>query len=188
MKTLITTLLAFSMFFTSYANNKGLMEATSIETRDNSFTLKLSEALGRVQVSIYNTDGKLIEKNLFKINGPLNIPFNLSQLPEGNYRVKLETREESMNFEVTNTKKVEKKLLAYGKIINNNTIALKVVGIEKPGTAITFYDKFHKKIASDKVNVLGGFSRNYVLKNFNSSDVYVKVVNAEGKTKYLYFD
>ena len=93
-----------------------------------------------------------------------------------------------MSFEVANTKKVEKKLLAYGKVINNNTISLKVVGVEKPGTTITLYDKFDKKIASDQVNVLGGFSKNYVLKNFKSSEVYMKVENAEGMSKYLYFD
>lgn len=188
MKILMTAVLALSIFFTSYANDKSLMEVTSIEMKDQRFSVKLKEGVGRVHVSIYDSKGKMIDRNLFRANGPLNIPYNLSNLPEGKYRVKVETKEEEVSFEISSRKPIEKKLLAYAKPVNANTINLKVVGIEKPGTNVVIYSQDHKKIASDKIHILGGFEKNYVLKNFKTKDVYMKVSDTDGKIKYLYFD
>ncbi|MEX0882938.1 MAG: hypothetical protein WDZ72_05635 [Cyclobacteriaceae bacterium] len=191
MKTLMTTVLALSIFFSTYANNifdKSLAEVSSIEIKEQRFMLRLAEGIGQVKVSIFNNKGKLVDRTRFNIQSPLNIPFNLGALPEGNYKVKLETKEERVCFEVITKKKVEKKLLAYGKALDPHTLMLKVAGIEKPGITVTLFDQNHDKLASDKIHVLGSFSRNYVLKNLRADEVYMKVMDAEGKHKFLYFN
>jgi hypothetical protein len=188
MKTLMTAVLALSIFFTSYASDKSLMEVTSIETKDQRFSVTLKEAVGRVHISVYDGKGRMIDRNLFRANEPLVIPFNLSQLPEGKYRVKVETKDEEVNFEVSSRKPIEKKLLAYANVVDAHTISLKVVGIEKPGTSVSIYNQSHRKIASDNIHVLGGFKKNYVLKDMKASDVYMRVTDASGKMKYFYFD
>ncbi|SHN20907.1 protein of unknown function [Cyclobacterium lianum] len=188
MKILATLLMTMSLAFGSLAAEKSLMEITSIQVGEQKFTIHLAEAVGRVHVSIINAAGKVIERNLFIVKEPLNIPFNISKLPEGAYKVKLKTKEETVNFELENKKKVEKKLMAYAKPLDERTFSLTVLGVEKPGTEITIFDESGKRIATDEVRNTGGFSKNYHLKFMKLDEVYVRVRNADGKIKYLYFD
>ncbi|WP_162342636.1 T9SS type A sorting domain-containing protein [Cyclobacterium salsum] len=188
MKTLATLVLTLSLALGGMAADKSLMEISSIEAKEQRFTLRLTEAAGQVMVSIYNPDGKLIDRNHYKVNSPLNIPYNLSKMPEGNYKVKLETKEEIVSFKMENRKKVEKKLLAYTEIIDPKTFTLKVLGIEKPGTEVTIFDNSHTKIATDVIQETGGFAKNYHLKFLKVEEVYLQVKDAEGRIKYLYLD
>ncbi len=188
MKTLATLVLILSLALGGMAADKSLMEISSIEAKEQRFTLRLTEAAGQVMVSIYNPAGKLIDRNHYKVNSPLNIPYNLSKMPEGNYKVKLETKEETVSFEVENRKKVEKKLLAFAKIIDQNTFTLKVLGIEKPGTKVAIFDNRNTKIATDVIQETGGFAKNYRLKFLKLEEVYLRVKDAEGRIKYLYLD
>lgn len=150
--------------------------------------LRLEEGIGKVKVSIYNSKGNLVDRTHFNIQSRLNIPFNLGELPVGVYKVKLQTKEETISFEVTTKKKAEKRLLAYGKALDDHTINLKVEGIEKPGISVTLFDQNHEKVASDNIQVVGSFSRNYLLKNLRTDEVYMRVMDAEGKHKFLYFN
>jgi len=188
MKTLVTLLMTMSLALGSLAAEKSLMEVSSIKVGDQRFTLSLSEAVGSIHVSIINSNGKVIDRNMFIVKSPLNIPFNLSKLPEGEYKIKLKTREETIDFLVENKKKVEKKLLAYAKPIDDKTFSLKVLGVEKAGTVVTIFDKSGKKIKTDKIQAVGGFVKNYHLKFMKLEEVYLQVRNADGKIKYLYFD
>lgn len=108
MKTLTTLVLTVSLALVGMAADKSLMEISSIEAKGQRFTLNLTEAVGHVMVSIYSPSGKLIDRNHYKANSALNIPYNLSKMPEGTYKVKLQTKEETVSYEVKNRKTVEK--------------------------------------------------------------------------------
>ncbi|WP_157971951.1 flagellar hook assembly protein FlgD [Pleomorphovibrio marinus] len=190
MKTLMTALLALAIQVGTFAspNEKPLAEVTMVESQNQKFKVHLLEGVGRVQISILNQKGKLVDKTSFKIDEPSVIPFNISQLPEGNYTVKVETKMEEIAFEVSAKKPVQKKLLAYANVKNDNTVNLKVVGIENPGIKVTFYDQSHRRITSDHVDVAGGFSKDYILKNRKLKEVYMEVIDQKGKSKIFYFD
>lgn len=188
MKTLVALLMTMSLAFGSLASEKTLMEISSIEVGEQRFTLSLAEAVGRVHVSIINSDGKVIDRNLFIVKGPTNIPFNMTKVPEGKYKIKLQTKEETLDFELENKKKVEKKLLAYVKPIDAKTFSLKVLGVEQAGTEVTIFDHSGKIIGRDNIQETGGFSKKYHLKFMKLEEVYIKVLSADGKIKYLYFD
>lgn len=188
MKTLATLVLTFSLALGSMAADKSLMEISSIEAKEQRFTLRLTEAAGLVTVSIYDPAGKIIDKNHYKVNSPLNIPYNLSKMPDGRYKVKLETKKETVTFAVENREKVEKKLMAYAKIIDNKTFTLKVLGVEKPGTEVTMFDNSHTKIATDVIQETGAFAKKYHFKFLKLEEVYLRVKDAEGRIKYLYLD
>jgi hypothetical protein len=190
MKTLLTLLAALFIQLGSFAspNEKPLAEVTMVETFQQKFKVHLMEGVGRVNISLFNQKGKLVDKTTFKINEPTAIPFNLSQLPEGNYTVKVETKMEEIFFEIPSKKPVQKKLLAYTNVKNDNTVNLKVVGIEKPGVKVTFFDQAHRRITSDNIEVSGGFSKDYILKNRKLKEVYMEVKDQDGKSKVFYFD
>ncbi len=190
MKTLMTLLAALFIQLGAFAipNEKPLAEVTMVESLGQKFKVHLMEGVGRVNISLFNQKGKLIDKTTFKINEPTAIPFNLSQLPEGTYTVKVETKLEEISFDIPSKRPVQKKLLAYTKVKNDNTVNLKVVGIEKPGVKVTFFDQSHRRITTDKVEVAGGFTKDYILKNRKLKEVYMEVRDQDGKSKIFYFD
>jgi hypothetical protein len=188
MKTITTLMLVIGLSFSSFAIDKSLMEVSSVEIQEQRFILNLAEAIGPVTISIYNPEGKIIDRNFFQVKTAQKIPFNLSQLPEGEYEVKLDTKEESLSFNINSHKEVEKKLMAYAKAIDENTFNLLVVGVTDPGTKVTIYCNDHKVLTTDEIQELGSFSKNYHLKYMKLNEIYLRVKNAEGKTKYLYFN
>lgn len=190
MNTLMTILLALAIQLGTFVspNEKPLAEVTMVESLNQKFNVHLLEGVGRVHISILNQKGKLVDITTFKIDGPTVIPFNISGLPEGNYTLKIETKLEEIAFEVSSKKPLEKKLLAYANVKNDNTANLKVAGIENPGIKVTFYDQSHRRITTDQVDVAGGFSKDYILKNRKLKEVYMEVKDQNGKSKIFHFD
>ncbi|MCC5936710.1 MAG: hypothetical protein JJU34_05470 [Lunatimonas sp.] len=192
MKTLITLFLAISVSTMSFANpifpEKKLEEVAVLEFKDQRFNLIIKEAVGKVTVSIYNEKGKMIDKVSFRANEPVSVPFNLTQIPEGEYRVHVSSKEDAVTFPVTSKKPLEKKLFAYAKATGNKLITLTVFGIEKPGTEVTFYDsRTQRKINFDYVEEYAGFSRDYRLADTTVDKVYMEVKDANGNTKTFHF-
>lgn len=191
MNMLITFIAAVGISFSSIIQplaDKGLAEITAIETQDQSFNLTIKEAVGKVWVSIFNEDGRLINRNLVRAKEPIQVPFNLSQLPAGNYTVDVASKMESVSFDVTTKKKVEKKLMAYAYKLNDHTVQVKVVGIENPGVKVTFFEAdTHRKISSDYVTEPAGFAKNYKLVKLDLDSVYMVIADKAGRSKVFYF-
>ena len=111
MKTIATLFLTIGLSFSSFALDKRLMEVSSLEIQAQRFAIKLSEAIGKVRITIFDPQGKIINRTFFEITSPQSIPFNLSDIPEGLYKVKLDTKEDSQTFDVESYRKIEKKLI-----------------------------------------------------------------------------
>lgn len=191
MNMLITFIAAVGISFSSIIQplaDKGLAEITAIETQDQSFNLTIKEAVGKVWVSIFNEDGRLINRNLVRAKEPIQVPFNLSQLPAGNYTVDVASKMESVSFDITTKKKVERKLMAYAYKLNDHTVQVKVVGIEKPGVKVAFFEEdTHRKVSSDYVTEPAGFARNYKFVKMDLDKVYMVVTDFDGKSKVFHF-
>lgn len=188
---LITFIAAVGISFSSILQppaDKGLSEITSIEAQDQSFNLTIKEAVGKVWVSIFDEKGKLIVRKMVKADEPVKVPYNLSQLPAGDYSVKVANKVETVSFDITTKRAVEKKLLAFAKKLDNHTVQVKVIGLEKPGVKVAFFEEAtHRKISSDYVTEPAGFARNYKFVKLNLEEVYIEITDLDGKSKVFHF-
>ena len=87
MKAFATLFLLIGISYSSFAWDKSLKEVSSVETQEQRFIIKLADSIGKVRISIYDKNNFIISRNFFTVEGPENIPFNLSSVPEGQYRV-----------------------------------------------------------------------------------------------------
>ncbi|WP_209332037.1 hypothetical protein [Lunatimonas salinarum] len=192
MKTLMTLFLALAVATFSFADpifpDRKLEEVAVLEFKDQCFNLILKEGVGKITVSIYDEKGKMIDKVSFHANEPVSVPFNLTQVPEGEYRVQVSNKEDAVTFPVTSKKAFDKALVAFAKAKGSNVISLTVIGIETLGTEVTFYDnRTLRKINSDYVEEYAGFSRDYRLADTTVDQVYLEVKDANGHTKIFHF-
>lgn len=192
MKTILTLFVVIACVTMSFANplppEKSLEEVTFVEAGDQRFNLIVKEAVGRVLVSIYNERGKMIDRVSFRALEAVSVPFNLSQVPEGQYRVCVQSKDQAYSFSVTSKKAFEKKPIAYAKAVDPTKISLTVVGIEQPGIWVTLYEgKTQRKINEDFVEQLAGFRRDYRLVDTTADEVYMEVRDVNGNAKIFYF-
>jgi hypothetical protein len=192
MKTLITSLLVLASVSFSFSHplppEKSLEEIVYVKSKDQRFNLFVTEPVGKFVVSIFNEKGKLIDRVSFRANEAVSVPFNLTQVPEGKYGVKVQSKDESIAFSISSKKPMEKQLIAYAKAVGSRKISLTVVGIEQPGTQVTFYDiNTQREIKGDYVKQYAGFQRDYRLADTTVDQVYMKVKDVHGNTKTFYF-
>ncbi|QDH79047.1 hypothetical protein FKX85_08350 [Echinicola soli] len=198
MKALFTSVFVLGMIFLANASanpdtlakKESLMANTMVEATDKHIAVTLGAPVGKVKIFILNEDNKILAVNRYRANQALKIPYNLDDLPEGAYKIKIKTKEEEITYEVmTEDKKVvmDMPIVAYGKASDQNTINLKVLGIEVPGTHVDIFDESNLRIASDEVNVEEGFERNYRFTNRKVEGLYVRIKDAQGRKKYIYF-
>ncbi|MDN3668702.1 hypothetical protein QWY93_05105 [Echinicola jeungdonensis] len=192
MKTLFTSaLLLLGLVIIVAANpvEKNLKSFTTVETSHKHVYVHFSDAVGKVFVSIYDNKNNLVVKGNYEIKEPTIIPYNLSELRHGNYRVRVKKGGEEAIYRVT-TKSVESTklpMVAYGKVKDRYTINIMVLGIEEPGTQVDIFDNDNCRIGSDWVNVSEGFTRDYHFKHIEARDIYFRIKDSQGRTKYLYF-
>ncbi len=112
MKMLLTSALVLGLSFFSFAgpNDETLMEVTSVRTNHEKVVITFKEPMEKVFISILDAEGGLIVKKKYKTKEAVSVPYNLSDLPEGNYQVKIETETEVAIYDI---KTVERKKTEY---------------------------------------------------------------------------
>jgi hypothetical protein len=188
MKMLLISALTVGISFLSFAEPKeNLMEVTSVRTHYEKVRVTFREPMDKVFISILDSEGRLIAKTKYSSKEPLTVPYDLSNLPAGDYRLKIQTKEETAFYDVTTVekKKVEKPLMAYGKLKGRNTISLLVVGLEKPGVTVEIHNELGK-ISKEFIDVPEGFSKDYKFVHQKADKVYFYLKDAQGRTKYVY--
>ena len=191
MKMLLTSALVLGLSIFSFAgpNDETLMELTSVRTNHQKVVITFKEPMAKVFISILNAEGDLIARKKYKTQEAVSVPYNLSDLPEGNYRVKIETKDEIAVYDIETVerkKTVEYPLMAYGKLKDRNTVNLLVVGLEKPGVQVDIYNHLNQKIKSEYIDQPEGFSKDYKFSGARSSDVYFHLKDAQGRSKYVH--
>jgi hypothetical protein len=188
-KMLLISALSLGISFLSLANpNEKLMELTSVRSSYKKVRVTFSEPMEKVFVSILDAEGAQIVKTKYKTKEPVTVPYDLSNLPAGDYKIKVETKDEIAVYEITTVeKKVTKApLMAYGKLQSNNTINLLVVGLEKPGVTVDIYNELNQKIKSEFIDQPEGFSKNYRFVNHKPQKIYFHLQDSQGRSKYVY--
>ncbi|WP_194776340.1 DUF3244 domain-containing protein [Pararhodonellum marinum] len=191
MKTLFTFLFAVGFAFMTLANpsNTSLMEASKVEAKDQKVKVRFQEGAGKLMIKIMSSNGKLLHSQRLHVKDALVVPFDLSELPEGEYQVQIENEEEIATYYVASKapQPAQLPLMAYGKTIDDQTINLLVVGLEEPGVTVNIRTQNGKLVHKDQVEQAEGFSKNYVLKNMKADEVYLELVDTNGRRKNIYF-
>jgi len=120
------------------------------------------------------------------------VPYDLKNLPAGVYQVKIETDQEEVSYKVETkdqpTSISALPLMASAKIMDKNTVNLAVFGLQEPGVYVEVYSSESGEIIyTDHVDQAEGFRKDYSFSQLNVSEIYLKVSDAQGRTKTLNF-
>ncbi|MDX5340443.1 MAG: hypothetical protein LPK25_15570 [Cyclobacteriaceae bacterium] len=196
MKTLFTFAIASALTLSSLAANASddLKANSEVKANFKKVNVLLKEGVGDAKVAILDPNGKKLHQRKVHVEGQdMIIPYNLNELPCGEYTVQILTEDEKVEYTVETFEKPAKSeempLVAFAKEIDGNGIHLTVVGLEEPGVEVTLrYAESGRVIVQEDIFQPEGFQKNYRLKGVSAEDVYVQVKDAKGRSKTLYFE
>ena len=195
MKTLFTFALAGALSLSSLAANAAddLMSLSSAQAKFKKINVLLKEGIGEAKVALFDASGKKLHQRKVNVTDEqLILPYNLEDMPVGEYKVQITTPEENVEYRVNTFDHAPSPeslpLVAFGKAIDNETISLTVVGLTEPGVEVEIRSaKTDRKIYVEHIDQEDGFKKQYSLRGVDSDEVYVKVTDALGRVKNLYF-
>lgn len=193
MKKIITTIalvasLGIASF--SYAANENVAALSEVKSANNKVKVTLREGLGKVRVSVLNNDGKKLYVQTLFVKHDVILPIDLSELPVGEYHIMIEDPKEAGDRTITSVEtkapKVTYPLMAYRKQLDDNSFKLTVIGLDKPGVKVQIIDRQGYTVFEEKINEPEAFSKVYHLSNLYNDNVFVKVVDSDGRSKILF--
>ena len=195
MKTLFTVALAGALSFGAFAANSSedLKELSTVNTNYKKVNVTLKEGVGNAKISILTLDGKYLNSRKVKVTDQnVVVPYDLANLPAGEYQVKIETNDEEIQYKIETMEKpnpvTNLPLMAYGKTMNDHTVKVTVVGLMDPGVKVkVFSSETDKLIYQEKVDEPEGFVKNYSFKGIGAAEIYMELTDAKGRMKTLFF-
>lgn len=167
--------------------NISFSEMSAVKAQGQQLRVVLQEGIGKVSVSILDENGRFLHQSRLNADRNLIVPFDLSQLPEGKYQVKIRQRsgdEQKIIHEVVSQSDVEKKpLVAYKRKIDDRSFQLTVVGLEEPGVRVQISNIFGRNIFDHTIDHPEAFSKIYRMKHKNVDGLMVRLTDAMGRTK-----
>lgn len=194
MKTLFTIALAGLISFSSFASNENedLMALSDVSTQFKHVNVLLKEGVGDARIVILDKDGKkLHQKKIREKADDVLVPYNLEDLPCGEYLVEITTDEERVVYTINTFNKtipaMDLPLMAYGKLVGEHTINLAVIGLMEPGVEVKIKsENGNSVIHSEFISTPEGFKKDYTFENVNPQDVYFELTDALGRTKIIH--
>ena len=195
MKTLFTVALASALSFGAFSAqaSEDLKELSAVNTNYKKVTITLKEGVGAAKVSILTPEGKILSSRKVTVQDEnLVVPYNLTNLPAGEYQVRIVTDEDEVCYTVETMDQPisasELPLMAYGKSLDENTVRLAVIGLLEPGVQVKiFASETGKLIHEEQIDQPEGFTKNFSFAGMQSDQVYMELADAKGRTKTLYF-
>ena len=196
MKTLFTFALAGALSFSSLAAHAAddLMALSEVKAKFKNVNVLLKGGVGEAKVALFDQTGRKLHQRKVTVGEmDLILPYNLTELPIGEYQVKISTDEEQVVYTVETFEKPiptsELPLMAYGKIIDDETVNIAVIGLDEPGVEVEIRSiESNKLIHEEEIDQAEGFRKNYKLKGLSPEDVYIQVTDAKGRSKTLHFE
>ncbi len=196
MKTLFTFALAGALSFSSLAAHAAddLMAMSNVKANFKKVNVLLKGGVGEAKVSLFDEAGKkLHQKKVTVGEGDLVIPYNLTSLPCGDYQIKIATDSEEVVYTVATfdhpAPPAQLPLMAYGKVVDDETVNLAVIGLNEPGVEVEIrHESTDKIIFQEEISTPEGFKKNYKLKGVSPEDVYFYVKDSKGRSRTLHFE
>ncbi len=195
MKTLFTFALAGLVSFASLANekdNEDLMALSDAKANYKTVNVLLKEDVGQAKIAIYDMNGKRLYQNRIKdADRDQVIPYNMEELPCGEYQVQITTDEEEVTYSVNTFNKpipaAELPLKAHGKELDNNKVRLAVFGLLEPGVQVEIrYEDSDRILHSETIDTPNAFTKNFSFEGVEAEDIYFHVTDALGRTKVIH--
>ncbi|MDN3204597.1 hypothetical protein [Algoriphagus sediminis] len=194
MKTLMTLALAGAISFSSLANdnNDDLMELSAVKARYKTVNVLLKEGVGEAKIAIMDENGKKLHQRKVKQKGSdIIIPYNMEDMPCGEYQVEITTDDERVLYTVSTFNRSipveELPLMAYGKKLDDNTVNLAVIGLMEPGVDVKIrYKNNDRVLHSETIDTPEGFRKDYYLEGVDADEIYFELHDALGRTKYIH--
>ncbi|SFU13486.1 hypothetical protein SAMN04489724_4234 [Algoriphagus locisalis] len=195
MKTLLTVALASALSFSSFvaSASEDLRALSAVNSNFKKINVTLNEGVGKAKISIMSTDGKVLNNRNVRVKGEtLMLPYNMESLPTGEYLVKIVTEDEEVTYTVETSEKLtpatELPLMAYGKLIDSNTVNLSVFGLNEPGVDVEIISSANGTVLfTDHITQEEAFRKDYTFTKTNVKDIHLKVTDSQGRSKTLYF-
>jgi hypothetical protein len=197
MKTLFTLALAGALSFSSLAAplaDDDLMALSDVKAKFKKVNVLLREGVGEAKIALFDHSGKKLHQRKVKVGDTdVIVPYNLSDLPVGEYKVRITTDDEQVDYTVETFEKPapapKLPLMAYGKIVNGQTINLTVIGLDEPGVEVEIrYAVSNKVLHSEHISEPEGFRKNYKLNGVTPDDVFLSVKDSQGRSKTIHFE
>jgi hypothetical protein len=193
MKKILTMALIATLGLGGYANaaNEKLETLTEVKNTNNKVKIILKEGLGKVRLAVLDVNGKKLHQQTVFVKNDIMVPYDLSELPVGQYRLNIETgskfsTRESSSYEIERRlTKDELPLVSYRKDLNHDCIKLTVLGLDLPGVNVQIFDKNGQKVFEENINQPEAFTKIYHLKNMLAKEVTVQVMDGEGRKRVL---
>jgi hypothetical protein len=195
MKALFTVALASVLSFGAFSAlaSEDLREFSAVNTNYKKVTITLKEGLGAAKVSILTPEGKVLSSRKVNVQDEnVRVPYNLTNLPAGEYQVKIATSRDEVSYTVETMDQPvpasELPLMAYGKSLDKNTVRLAVIGLVEPGVQVKIYTTEESKlIHKEQIDQPEGFVKNFSFDQFSSDEIYMVITDTKGRSKTLYF-
>ncbi|EOZ98699.1 hypothetical protein A33Q_1353 [Indibacter alkaliphilus LW1] len=195
MKTFITLALAATMGLASFAHasNENAAALSSVKAKDNKVNVYLKEGMGKVKLAILDQEGKTLHSQRVNVKNDIKVPYDLSQLPVGEYHVLVQSniKENNADYVVYTVEREEEPiaypLMAYGKNMDNERIKLTVIGLEEPGVEVKITTDKGKVLLKEYITEPNAFEKIYRLEKIKAEDITVQVKDQKGRVKNLYF-
>lgn len=193
MKTLFTLAMASALSFSALAANEDLKELSTVNSNYKKINVTLKGGVGDAKISIIDQNGKNLNNRKVHVKDEsVVVPYDMNNLPAGEYQVRITTEDEEVSYTVATMEKpipvADLPLMAYGKAKDKNTINLSVIGLLEPGVEVKIISsESGKVIFEEKIDQPDAFKKDYKLKSLSTEDVYVELTDALGRTKTLFF-
>lgn len=196
MKTLFTIALASALTFSSFAASAAddLMALSNVKANFKKVNVLLKGGVGEAKISLFDESGKKLHQKKVNVGeGDMIIPYNLTSLPCGEYQVKITTGQEEVVYTVATFEHpipaAQLPLMAYGKVLDGETINLVVIGLDEPGVQVEIRsEETDRAIYEEEISQPEGFKKNFKLKGISPDDVYLYVTDTKGRSKTIYFE
>jgi hypothetical protein len=171
------------------ASDEGLSfsEMSAVKAQGQQLRVVLQEGIGKVNVSILDENGRFLHQSRLNAERNLIVPFDLSQLPEGKYKVKVRQRsgdEQKIIHEVVSQSDAEKNpLVAFKRKLDDRSFQLTVVGLEEPGVRVQISNVFGRLIFDHTIDHAEAFTKTYRMKHKDVDGLLVRLTDSMGRTK-----
>jgi hypothetical protein len=194
MKTLFTLAMAGALSFSALANaDEDLKALSDVNSKFKKINVLLKEGVGDAKIVLLNEDGKKLHQRKVHVKGDdLMVPYNLDDLPCGEYQIRISTEDEEVVYTVETKERPipasEYPLMAYGKLINDNTVNLAVIGLFEPGVDVKVKtEKGGRIIHEEFIDQPEGFKKDFTFEGIDPEDIYLEITDALGRSRIIHF-
>lgn len=189
----ITMLLVLGASTYGFPVNENPIASSIVKYQGEKVQVILRNGSGKVRLTLVDSKGMQVFRKFVQVKSDVQMPLDLSQMPEGEYSLVLEKDYVSPTPEKTvhtfhHAKEIQEyPLVAFGKPVEEHAVKLTVVGLEEPGVDVRIEDASGKVIYRENIAISRGFSKVYRFPNLKTEGLSFTISDNKARSKVLNF-